>query len=145
MHRKTYLCVIQTGFMQKLIEKFIDRPGQLLLIDGSGALISAFFLGFVLVRLQGFIGMPVDILYILATLAGFYALYSFGCHFLPIKIRPVHLRIIALANILHCLLTAFLLVEYHPQITDLGRLYFFGEIAVVLVLAYLELKTARHQ
>ncbi len=44
------------------------KPKQLFLLDAFGALLSAFFLGFVLVKYQVYIGMPENVLYILALI-----------------------------------------------------------------------------
>jgi len=43
-----------------------SMPHRLLLIDGVGAVVSIFFLGFVLVRLNDLVGIPINTLYILA-------------------------------------------------------------------------------
>ncbi|MEM7297675.1 MAG: hypothetical protein AAF391_05350, partial [Bacteroidota bacterium] len=51
------------------------------LIDGVGACVSSFFLGYILVAFQSFIGMPVNVLYLLAGLALLFALYSLTKHF----------------------------------------------------------------
>lgn len=108
------------------------------LVDGIGALISALFLGVVLVQLQPHIGMPTEILYLLATLAICYAVYSFACHFFVKKNRPFFLKIIASANLLHCALTIGYLFQYQESITMLGCVYFIGEIFIVATIGWIE-------
>jgi hypothetical protein len=55
---------------------------KLLLFDGFGAMLSALLLGMVLVRWQHLIGMPVQVLHILAAVAGLFSCYSFTSYFM---------------------------------------------------------------
>ena len=65
---------------QKAVKQFSSNPKKLFLIDGLGALVSAFFLGVVLVRLESFFGIPPFILYFLAFLPCLFAAYDFFCY-----------------------------------------------------------------
>lgn len=115
---------------------------QLFLVDGLGALLSAFFLGVILVQFETYFGMPAKVLYVLSALAGVYALYSLSCYFFLNTTWGPYLRIIAAANLLHCGLTIVLLVRHFDQIEPLGWLYFLGEIGIVSFLAIEEWKTS---
>ena len=116
---------------------------NLFLIDGIGALVSAIFLGIVLVSLHSLIGMPRNILYLLAVIPCFFAVYSFTCHFAAIKNWQPYLKIIAVANLLYCCLTLGLVLGLREQLTYLGIGYFIIEIIIVVALAIFEWRTAQ--
>lgn len=59
-----------------MLEKFISHPKKLFLIDGLGAILSVFLLGFVLVKLERVVGIPSKTLYFLATMPVFFAIYD---------------------------------------------------------------------
>jgi hypothetical protein len=63
-----------------MLNKITSNPKLLFLIDGVGALLSAFLLGVVLASAETTFGMPSKTLYFLATLACLFALYSFWNH-----------------------------------------------------------------
>ena len=67
--------------LQPSIDKIISNPKLIFLIDGFGAILSVFLLGFVLVQLESIIGMPSQTLYILTGIAGVFSIYSFFCSF----------------------------------------------------------------
>ncbi|MCO6480779.1 MAG: hypothetical protein J5I94_29325 [Phaeodactylibacter sp.] len=114
-------------------------PRKLFLIDGLGALLSAFLLGVVLVRWEPVFGMPSKVLYPLAAIACVFAVYSLSCYFFLSRNRRPFLRAIAVANLLYCGLTLGLVVYCYPQLTVLGVAYFLVEIGVVLILVVTEL------
>jgi len=92
---------------------------QLLLIDGLGAVLTATLLSQVLARWQPLFGMPHSMLYGLAGIATCFAVYSLGGYFLLRQGHARYLRAIAIANILYCLLTLWL-IAYLPALTSLG-------------------------
>lgn len=112
---------------------------QIFLLDGIGALLSTILLGFILVEFQSFIGMPVTVLYSLASIALLFALYSLSTHFLQPKRWRGYLKIIAGANLLYCLTTLFLVIYYFDLLTYWGIGYFITEIIILLFLVRLEL------
>ncbi|MEM6633615.1 MAG: hypothetical protein AAF694_28335 [Bacteroidota bacterium] len=64
--------------------KFFDdlfSPKKLLIIDGLGALLSAFLLGVVLVRFESQVGMPRNSLYVLAAFPCIFAIYDLISYF----------------------------------------------------------------
>lgn len=125
-----------------MINKLILGPKKLFLIDCLGALISAFLLGVVLVLFEEFIGMPKEVLYYLALIACIFAVYSFFCYFhFPNNWQPF-MKAIAIANLLYCLTTIGLVIYFYSQLTTLGAMYFLGELAIIIALISLELKTA---
>lgn len=118
---------------------------KLFLIDGLGALLSAFLLGIVLIRFEAAFGMPRNILYFLSLIACALATYSLTCYFLAKKIRKPHIKIIGWANLSYCCLTIGLLFSFYEKITALGLFYFLGEVAIIITLAAIELRTAYKQ
>lgn len=115
-------------------------PRLLYLIDGLGAVFSAFLLGIVLVRFEEYFGIPPKTLYFLACLPCFFAIYDFYCY---AKIKQNHrlfFKIIGFTNLLYCCISLGLAFYHHTQITYLGWLYMLTEIFIVSTLAYVELK-----
>jgi len=72
-------------FFQKFISRIIQEPTRLFLIDGYGALLSAFLYMVVLVNFESAFGMPQRELHFLGFLAGVYAVYSFSCYHIQVK------------------------------------------------------------
>ncbi|TMM56102.1 hypothetical protein FEE95_15840 [Maribacter algarum] len=114
---------------------------KLFLIDGIGALVSALFLGVVLVWLEDRIGLPIKVLYFLAILPVFFAIYSFSCYFFKDNSKPF-LKGIATLNLLYCFLTIGLLFLYDHNLTFLGWTYFIAELIVLVILIWLEFKAS---
>ncbi|MFT4973000.1 MAG: hypothetical protein ACI9XO_004416 [Paraglaciecola sp.] len=128
--------------LQKIVNYIIKNPKQLFLIDGFGAILSAFLLGIVLVHFENCFGMPVKALYFLAILPCFFAIYDFICFFKAGENWQPYLRIIAFANLIYCVISIGFVVNFYELLTDLGKLYFLLELIIVLLLVLVELKTA---
>ncbi len=127
------------------IQHFTQMPKQLFLVDAIGAMVTACLLFFVLKPLENFFGMPTSILNFLAMIALCFCLYSTAFFlFLP-KHYKIFLTIISLSNLGYCMLTCYLVVTHIAQLTNMGILYFLGEIVVVCLLAYTELKVAKNE
>ena len=105
------------------------------LIDGLGAWLSALFLGLVLPIFR--IGMTNEILFVLAITAIAFGIYSLAC-FITKKQSPAWLRLIMVANLFYVIATAFIVVGSYRQLSVLGRIYFMGEIIIILALIALE-------
>ncbi|MCB0705755.1 MAG: hypothetical protein KDC34_10620 [Saprospiraceae bacterium] len=128
------------------------QPEKIFLLDGIGALLSAFFLGVLLVRFEAVFGMPKSALYLLASLACLYALYSLSCYFrfsprrrgnkINTNWRP-YLRGIAMANLFHCCLTFGFVIYYYAKLTPLGLSYFLLEFLIIIFLVRIELATGK--
>lgn len=127
---------------QKLINTLTSNPKRLFLIDGFGALLSAFLLGFVLVRLEHLFGIPPSVLYILATFPIAFAVYDFLCYAMIKSNVPPFLKGIANANLLYCILSITLAFYHRQELTNLGWVYIILEITIVIFLAKVELKAA---
>ncbi|MRI00457.1 hypothetical protein GH721_07900 [Kriegella sp. EG-1] len=125
------------------LNTLIKNPKQLFLIDATGAVISAFFLGVVLVQLNNYVGLSRNTLYILAVIPCFFAVYSFSSYFfIKRNFRPF-LGVIAIANLLYCCLTLILLFVHFEDLTVLGVSYFLIELIVVIIISIIELKASR--
>jgi hypothetical protein len=116
------------------------NPTKLFLIDSLGGLLSAFMLGFVLVKFENSVGMSRSILYFLSGIALVFSVYSFVCFLWGIKNWQIYLKIIAIANLLYCCLTVILMIYGYEKLTVLGLIYFVLEIMIVVILAIIELK-----
>lgn len=140
---KIFLCFTLNSFklyadtMGKLLAL---QPKTLFLIDGIGALVTAFLLFAVLKTFHEYFGMPECVLTWLSAIAVVFSIYSLTCSFLVKRNWKPFLVIIATANLLYCCLTTLLVVYYFPFLTILGVLYFLGEIAIICGLVFIELK-----
>jgi hypothetical protein len=128
--------MLQKG--SQVLDKLTSNPRMLFLIDGLGAIVSAFFLGVILVRFEENFGMPKSVLYVLASLAAIYAIYSIGCYFFLTNTWRPYLKAIAIANLLHCCLTIGLVFYFYEKLTVLGLVYFLLEIIIVMGLVMIE-------
>lgn len=115
------------------------KPKRIFLIDGSGAVLTAFLLGVILTRFEANFGMPRKVLYPLSILACFYAFYSIGCYFFVGRNWRPFLKAIAMANLAYCCLTIGLVISLYPSLTVLGLTYFSGELIVIGGLIFIEL------
>jgi hypothetical protein len=120
----------------------IVNPKIFFIIDGLGALLSAFLLGVILVRFESLFGMPRETLYFLAFLPCLFALYDLICYLKVKKNELLFLRGIAFANLCYCCLSLGFVVHDYAQLTNLGLAYFILELIVVLFLAAMQLKTS---
>lgn len=128
--------------LQQIIHKMALKPRKLFLIDGFGALLSAFLLGVILVRFEGFFGMPANVLYVLSLMACVFAVYDFICYLRITKNWRPFLKAIAIANLIYCLISIGLIFHHFQKLTAYGILYFLFELAILFILIYIELKTA---
>lgn len=127
--------------MPEIINLYTNQK-KIFLIDGFGALVSALFLGVVLVCLEDKIGMQKNVLYFLSILPIFYAIYSFCCYFfLKSDLRP-YLKGIAVLNLLYCFLTIGILLFFNHNLTFLGWTYFIIELIILGVLIVIEFKAS---
>ena len=135
--------------LQTAVEKIQSNPKIIFLIDGIGALATSFSLFGIGFLLQEHFGMPKNILYALASVVAFYAIYSFSCYFFLFdkegkteKKWQSFLKVIIAANILYCVVMPFLLMFNYETLTVLGIAYFIFEIIVILSLVFFEIKVA---
>ena len=115
-------------------------PKQLFLIDSFGALVSAFMLGIVLVEFNDWFKMPIRELYILGGLAVVFAVYSFLNYTFFSENWRSFMKIIAIVNLLYCVLTMSLVIYHLETMSILGIIYFILESIIIIILARIELK-----
>lgn len=141
--KKVNIGISRNMNLQKIINNFVANPKKLFLIDGLGAVVSAFSLGVALVYFESIVGMPKNVLYLLAFIPCIFVIYSISCFLrLPNNWRPF-LKAIATANLLYCCLSMSLVYYFYPNpLTNLGLLYFLGEFVILIVLIYIEFKVA---
>lgn len=118
------------------------QPKTIFLIDGMGALVSAILLGLVLAKLETFFGLPKNVLHVLAGIALLLAVYSLSNAFIQPANPSKRLKLIAVANLLYCLLTIVLLLVFYPKLTMFDVFYFIGELLIILSLVFIELSAA---
>ena len=129
--------------MNKLLRYLATHPKSIYLIDGAGALLTAIMLGLVLPRFERLLGIPTSVLHTLAFIPLFIIVYDIYCY------RSSHhqdrhlLRIVALVNIIYCVISVSLAIYHRDAVTTWGYLYIGGEILVILVLVLIELQLAR--
>lgn len=120
------------------------KPKIFFLIDGLGAFITALFLSTLLKIYYTYFRMPQNVLTVLAIIAIFYCIFSFIC-FLTLKNnwRPFLLAL-SIMNLFYCFLTFGLVLFHFHHLTNLGIAYFFGEILIIMVLAFFEYNKAKN-
>ncbi len=128
--------------LQKILSPFIKNPKQLFILDGLGAMLSAFMLGVVLVYFQAIIGMPINTLYFLAAVPCVFILFNFFGYLSKTNKVRSFLKTIAYFNISYCFISLAFTFFHMESLTALGWFYFIVEILLVLTVAYLELQTA---
>lgn len=124
--------------------KNID-PKQLFLIDFIGASCSCIFLGFLLPLLEGFTGVPSNILYLFAFTALLLAAYSSISFRIYPKNWQQRMKVIGTLNFLYCGLTIFFLMRHRETILPFGWAYFSIELIIVFFLSRWEIRTSRSE
>ena len=127
---------------EDLITKAELNPKKLFLIDGFGAILSAFLLGVVLVKFEEIFGIPTSVLYFLATIPIFFVIYDVFCYQKHLKIGLL-LKGIAVLNILYCCISIGLISCHFSSITILGWTYVIVEVILVSFLAMIEFRVGR--
>ena len=127
---------------EDLITKAELNPKKLFLIDGFGAILSAFLLGVVLVKFEELFGIPTSVLYFLATIPIFFVIYDVFCYQKHLKIGLL-LKGIAVLNILYCCISIGLISCHFSSITILGWTYVIVEIILVSFLAMIEFRVGK--
>ncbi len=128
---------------KRLIEKFESNPKKLFLVDGFGALLSAFLLGVVLVKFERIFGIPRSTLYFLAALPILFAIYDFYCYRKEHAGSGLFLKGIAIMNLLYCCLSLGLAFYHSDKITKWGWSYILLEITIIISLAIVEFRASK--
>lgn len=129
--------------IKSAIDYFSGKPEKLFLLDGLGAALTTCSLFFVVRNYNDYFGMPANTLTYLSAAGLVYCAYSMSCYFLLKGNWTSYLRIIAIGNFLYCILTMTFLYVYYNNLTRIGLTYFLGEMLIIVVLAYLELRVAQ--
>jgi hypothetical protein len=129
--------------IEKIIQTININPKTLFIIDGTGAILSAFLLGVVLVRFSSFFGIPVPVFYLLAIFPVLFFLFDIYAYGSIQRHAATKLKIIALANFLYCLLSISVAAYHAEQLTIWAWAYIFIEIFIVIILAAIELAVAK--
>ena len=116
---------------------------NLFIVDGLGAAVSVFMLGWVLVKYQEYFGIHEQILYVLAAIPIFFGVFDLYSYFGEDISIGHNLRAIGRFNVSYCILSGALEVLHFNSITTLGWLYIGIEIAIVLSLARLQLTISK--
>lgn len=128
--------------VQRISEYLAKRTRLLFVIDASGALITAFFLGILWTDYCACTGMPQPVLRKLFIIALLLSAYSGSCLLLLKNIRASFIKMIAVANLLYSIATLSLLLFYYPQLSIIGIAYFLTELLIIIGLAYIEFNVA---
>lgn len=111
------------------------------LIDACGALATTLFFLFLLIPFRMRIGMPLQSLIVLASIAGVLFIYSISCYTFIKTTWKLFLIGIILANSVYCFISFALLAIHYDVITSIGKLYFITEIGIIGLIISLELKS----
>lgn len=129
--------------LKQIINTLEKNPKKLFLIDGIGALVSAFLLGVVLVKLQLLFGIPSGKLYFLAVFPLVFAGYDCFAYLQARQKQAKLLKGIAMCNLVYCFISLGALLTHLEMITILGWTYILSEILVVSSLALVEFNIAQ--
>ena len=127
--------------LQKAFKKIDSNPRILFLVDGLGAILSAFMLGVVWVRWENIFGIPPTSLYLLALLPCLFAGYDFYCYQKKSGNVGAYLQGIGFLNLAYCVLSMGLAIYHYEQLTYFGWIYILIEIVIVVLLSLLEINT----
>lgn len=128
--------------MKKLLNTLVQKPKKMFVVDGFGALFSAFMLGIVLVQFHAFFGIPKQTLHILASVALVLACLDFYFYRLTKLDTSKAIQTIAILNLLYLGLSLTLGIYHAKLISIYGWLYLVAEMLILLLLAGFELKLA---
>ena len=127
----------------KVIERFQQHPHLIFLIDGLGAILTALLLLLALPNLPEVFTTPARILQFLGSIAVILAAYSVSNYFIKLAQVRLLIRIIAVGNLLYCLLSVFIVSKLFTTISAWDKVYFAGEVLIVLALAVFEWKLSQ--
>ena len=129
--------------MKRIIDKFSQQPRSLFLLDGLGAILSAFLLGVVLVQLENFFGIPRQALYLLVAFPCVFVLYDGFVYWKVQKNFGAFLQVIVFLNLMYCFLSIGVALYHRSSLTVFGWTYIVLEIMIILLLVVLEWQTMR--
>lgn len=128
----------------KMLKKLLSNPKQLFLIDGIGAVLTVSALTCSALFFSPYFGLSSSLLFLLATIALPFMIYSLFCHFLIKENHRKLLLPIIIANIFYCLLTLSLMFLHRADLTVFGFTYFFLEIVIIITLVGFEIRAFKN-
>lgn len=128
--------------LKKFVESLTREPKSIFMIDGVGALMTAFFLYVVLRNVNDYVGMPITILTYLSMIAICLSIYSITCYLVVRQNFSPYIWGIIIANSLYCILTTWLVMTYYSFLIVLGVFYFAIELFIITMLIIIELRLA---
>ncbi len=134
---------LNTNPTNQMLQQLINNPKFVFLFDALGALLTCTLIGGLLATYQSYIGLPFTWLYILASIAAVFTIYSSCCALFIQKKWSPFLKIIITGNTLYTCLTIALIIIYRQEIKSLGFAYFIGEIFVLAGVIWIELKALK--
>lgn len=124
----------------QILDKLSISENKIFLFDCLGALLSAFLLGFILPYLETYFGIPKTALYPLAIIAFIFSIYSGVCYLVVKRKWKLFLKIIAISNLIYCIISMATAIRYYGQLTTLGCLFFVIEFIVITTIISIEFK-----
>ena len=128
--------------LRKLASKIEIDPKFIFVLDGFGAIFTAFSLGIVLVNLERFFGIPKSTLLFLSIIPLIYLVYDCFCYFRVNNHIRHWLKGIAILNLIYCPISIGFAIIDSQHIKILGWIYISIEIIVIVTIAVYELKLA---
>jgi peptidoglycan/LPS O-acetylase OafA/YrhL len=122
--------------------KSIQMKPKIFLLDGLGALISIIFLG-VLYFYENFFGMPKEIVKIFIVIALCLMTFSLSVYLFNPKNWRSLLKVVITLNLSYCLYTLYHVFQNRKELTIYGLLYFMGEILVIILICWLEVRVVK--
>ena len=129
--------------IERIIAWAIRDPRKLFLIDGAGAILTIVLLGYILVELAGFFGIPVRALNVLLIFPCLYLVFDLYCLLRKQIDFRLCLKVIASLNLFYCVLAVGSAFYFSDELTIFGWLFVTSECAVIIVLSTLEFRVAR--
>jgi hypothetical protein len=125
-----------------IIRYFVKNPQAIFLIDSIGAFLSALCLLIISRFYNDYFGIDPSTLQLLTILPIIFFIYSASSYILIKHSYKSFIQIIAIANLLYCLITLVFISYFFAAISILGLSYFILEIFVIAFVVYLEFTVA---
>lgn len=116
---------------------------KLFIIDAMGAGLSSFLLGLVLMNNTDIFGIPKETLFVLALIPIIFIIYDVLAVLSMFYRNYISFKIIAMLNIIYCVISFILCIIDFRSITVIGWLYIIGEIFIVIGIALIELRKSK--
>lgn len=114
---------------------------KLLLLDSIGAFFSAILL-VIVGKYELLFGISNEIIKLLVPIPIVFSIYSLIAYYLSKHKWALFLKVIAVANLLYCFLTLYIIINHFGKLTVLGVSYFLIEIVIIVFLALYEFRVS---